>query len=223
MDGAPIGLEGVRSPQAFAAPQRPNPPMPDALSTDHADPQGESDAALLRRFGAGDGTAAQVLIQRLAPRALRLAGRLLADRAEAEDVTQEALLRLWQIAPDWNEEGGAQPATWLHRVVANLATDRLRRRRSVALDDIDEPPDTAAQPVEVMIATDRAQALEAALQTLPERQRVAVVLRHIEGMTNPDIAARLGIGVEAVESLTARGKRKLSALLAGRQAELGFE
>lgn len=221
MDGAPIGHRGACAPPARAAPQRPNPPMPDVPPEQ---PQkGDSDAVLLRRFATGDAVAAQVLIERLAPRALRLAGRLLSDRAEAEDVTQEAMLRLWQIAPDWREEGGAKPSTWLHRVVANLATDRLRRRRSVALDDIDEPPDSAALPLEVMIAADRAQALDAALQTLPERQRAAVVLRHIEGMTNPEIAARLGIGVEAVESLTARGKRKLSALLAGRQAELGFD
>ena len=51
----------------------------------------------------------------------------------------------------------------------------------------------------------------------------AVVLRHLEGMTNPEIAAIMEIGVEAVESLTARGKRALSAILSGRKAELGYE
>jgi RNA polymerase sigma factor (sigma-70 family) len=66
-------------------------------------------------------------------------------------------------------------------------------------------------------------ALQAALALLPERQRQAVVLRHIEGLGNPQIAEVLDLGVEAVESLTARGKRALSALLAGRRAELGYD
>ncbi len=66
-------------------------------------------------------------------------------------------------------------------------------------------------------------ALNLALQALPERQRQAVVLRHIEGMANPDIAEILQIGVEAVESLTARGKRALQAILSGQKAALGYE
>ena len=89
----------------------------------------DSDEALLLRYGAGDVTAARLLVARLAPRVLRLAQRLLQDAAEAEDVTQEAMLRLWRIAPNW-QAGGAMPSTWLHRVAVNLATDRLRRRRT---------------------------------------------------------------------------------------------
>lgn len=182
-----------------------------------------SDEALLRAFGQGDAAAAGLLVARLAPRVLALARRLLQDQAEAEDVTQEAMMRLWKIAADW-QAGGAQVSTWLHRVAVNLATDRLRRRgRGVALDAIDEPAAPAPAAVETMIQADRMAALDAALAQLPDRQRAAVVLRHIEGLTNPEIAARLEIGVEAVESLTARGKRRLAQLLAGRQAELGYE
>ena len=73
-----------------------------------------------------------------------------------------------------------------------------------------------------MIDADRTQALEMALAELPERQRQAVVLRHLEGLSNPEIAQVMEIGVEAVESLTARGKRTLAALLAGRREELGY-
>ena len=69
----------------------------------------------------------------------------------------------------------------------------------------------------------RGDALHAALAQLPERQRQAVVLRHIEGLSNPEIAEIMDIGPRAVESLTARGKQALSALLAGRKAELGYE
>ena len=182
-----------------------------------------TDAELLRAFAAGDRAVAAQLVARLAPRALAVARRLLADPAEAEDVTQEAMMRLWKMAPDW-QEGGAQVSTWLHRVTVNLAMDRLRRRgRGVALDAIAEPESPAPQVVEAMIQGDRMAALETALATLPDRQRAAVVLRHIEGLSNPEIAARLEVGVEAVESLTARGKRRLAQLLAGRRAELGYE
>lgn len=181
-----------------------------------------SDDDLLAMTAKGDSGAAQILVDRLSPRVFRLSRRLLQDQAEAEDVTQEAMLRLWQIAPKW-EAGGAQPSTWLHRVTVNLATDRLRRRRGVALDSIEEPDDPTPGAVEAMIDTDRRRALDEALALLPDRQRVAVVLRHLEGLTNPDIAATMGIGVEAVESLTARGKRKLADLLSGRRDELGFD
>lgn len=73
-----------------------------------------------------------------------------------------------------------------------------------------------------LIAADRVAALDAALASLPDRQRQAVILRHIEGLTNPEIADVLGVGVEAVESLTARGKRGLAAALQGQRAALGF-
>lgn len=182
----------------------------------------ESDEALLLRYGAGDAEAARVLLSRLAPRVLRLAQRLLQDRAEAEDVTQEAMLRLWRVAPGW-QAGGAQPSTWLHRVAVNLATDRLRRRRGVALEAIEEPDDPAPSAVEGLIEDDRRRALDEALAMLPDRQRAAVVLRHLEGLTNPEIAVQLGIGVEAVESLTARGKRRLAQLLEGRRDDLGYD
>ncbi|WP_127104432.1 RNA polymerase sigma factor [Pararhodobacter zhoushanensis] len=182
----------------------------------------DSDDALLARYATGDALAARLLVDRLSPRVFRLAQRLLQDQAEAEDVTQEALLRLWKIAPKW-EPGVAQPSTWLHRVTVNLATDRLRRRRGVGLDTIDEPDDPSPGAVETMIDDDRKRALDEALALLPERQRVAVVLRHLEGMTNPDIGVSMGLGVEAVESLTARGKRRLAQLLAGRRDELGYD
>ena len=106
--------------------------------------------------------------------------------------------------------------------MTNLATDRLRRRRGVGLDEAPEIEDGAASAVERMIEHDRAEALQRALDLLPARQRQAVVLRHLEGLSNPEIAAAMEIGVEAVESLTARGKRALAALLAGRREELGY-
>ncbi|MFD2173842.1 RNA polymerase sigma factor [Rhodobacter lacus] len=180
-----------------------------------------SDEALLVLYGNGDGAAARALVTRLGPIAYRVALRMLNDRAEAEDLAQEAMLRLWRIAPDWRS-GEAKPSTWIYRVTTNLATDRLRRRRGVGLDEAPEVADGAASALETMIETDRAAALELALAQLPARQRQAVVLRHLEGLSNPEIAAAMEIGVEAVESLTARGKRALATLLAERREDLGY-
>jgi RNA polymerase sigma-70 factor (ECF subfamily) len=191
----------------------------------HTDGEAELDAlgdgTLMVLFARGDPGAARVLTARLLPRALRHAARVLGDAAEAEDVAQEAMLRLWHAAAAWRTDGAAQPATWLHRVVANLAVDRLRRSgRAVGLDF--DTPDEAPGAEARLAQADRMAALDAALARLPERQRQAVVLRHIEGMSNPEIAEVLGIGVEAVESLTARGKRALKAALDGQKEALGY-
>jgi len=180
------------------------------------------DEALLIAFGNGDRAAARILADRLMPRILGFASRMLGDRAEAEDVAQDAMLRLWRVADEWRQ-GEAKVSTWLYRVTANLCTDRIRRRRTVALDSVAEPPDGQPAVVAAMADRQRLEALNAALLELPERQRQAVVLRHIEGLSNPEIAEVLGIGVEAVESLTARGKRGLTAILSGRREELGYD
>ena len=184
-----------------------------------------SDETLLVLYANGDPEASHLLTARLAPRILGYAMRLLSDRAEAEDVTQETMLRLWRVAPIWRT-GEAKVSTWAYRVVTNLCTDLRRarvRRPSVTLDDAPEVADGSRGVLATMIEADRMAALQNALGLLPERQRQAVVLRHIEGMANPEIAEVLEIGVEAVESLTARGKRALTAALAGRRQELGYD
>jgi RNA polymerase sigma-70 factor (ECF subfamily) len=181
----------------------------------------ETDAALLARYAAGDQAAARVLTARHAPRLLALARRMLGDAAEAEDVAQEAMLRLWRIAPDWQAERGA-PGTWLYRVASNLCIDRIRRRRALGQDALPEVADETPGVEVALEAGDRAAALEAALAALPERQRLAIVLRHLEERSNPEIAAILETSVEAVESLLARGRRELAARLAPQRQELGF-
>jgi RNA polymerase sigma factor (sigma-70 family) len=184
-----------------------------------------SDETLLVLYANGDPLAARLLTARLSPRVLGYATRLLADRAEAEDVTQEAMMRLWRIAPQWRA-GEAQISTWLYRVVTNLCSDLRRshrRRAGIALDDAPEVASATASAVSSLIQADRMTALQRALDLLPERQRQAVILRHIEGLANPQIAQIMELGVEAVESLTARGKRALTAILAGRKADLGYD
>ncbi len=183
-----------------------------------------SDDALLVLFANGDQQAAQELTGRLGPRAFGVALRVLGDRSEAEDVAQEAMMRLWRIAPKW-QPGKAKVSTWLYRVTMNLCLDIKRRQRAkiVPLDRVPDLVDGAQDAVEQMQDTARIDALQAALMTLPNRQRQAVVLRHIEDLSNPEIAEIMDISTEAVESLTARGKRALSSALAGRRTELGYD
>ncbi len=183
----------------------------------------DEEAALLAAFANGDRQAAAVLTERLAPRAFGVALRLLGDRAEAEDIAQEAMVRLWRIAPTW-EPGGAKVSTWLYRVVTNLCLDHKRRRRGRdgALEDAPEPQDAAPSVAERMQDKARSEALQGALDQLPDRQRLAVVLRHLQDLPNPRIAEVMEISVEAVESLTARGKRTLARLLAERKGDLGY-
>lgn len=176
----------------------------------------ESDEELLARFASGDQAAARVLTARLTPRVLGLAMRMLRDDAEAEDVAQEAMVRLWKIAPDWRA-GEAKVSTWLHRITSNLCIDRLRKRRRAGppLEDVAEPPDPTPGAAATMIARDRAAAVTAAMRNLPERQRIAIALRHFEDLGNPEIAEKMDVSVEAVESLLARGRRALAKELAG--------
>ncbi len=182
----------------------------------------DEDAALLARYAAGDAAAAGLLATRLTPLMYGHALRVLGDGAEAQDVAQEALMRLWKIAPQWRA-GEAKVSTWIYRVVANLCTDLLRKRRTTPLDDVAEPADPAPSAAAQMQQAARVDALQAALAVLPDRQRQAVVLRHIDGLANPEIASILGVGVEAVESLTARGKRALTAALADQKEALGYQ
>lgn len=166
--------------------------------------------------------AARQMTDRFLPLAYRLAVRLLGDRTEAEDVAQDAMLRLIRAAPGW-QAGQARVSTWLYRVTANLCTDRHRRRPSLPLDSAADLADGQPSAAEAIIAAVRRAALEQALLALPERQRLAVVLRHLEGLANPEIAGIMEIGTEAVESLVARGKRALKAALIAQRGALGYE
>ena len=111
--------------------------------------QDVSDDALLVLYANGDPSAARALTLRLTPKVFGHAYRVLGDRSEAEDVAQEALIRLWKQANDWRQ-GEAKVTTWLYRVVANLCTDRLRKNRGVALDAIPEPEDDTESAAEAM-------------------------------------------------------------------------
>ena len=184
--------------------------------------QNQRDAELLARFSKGDRAAALALTSRLAPVVFAQAFRMLGDRTEAEDVTQESLLRLWKAAPGWDATR-AKITTWLYRVTSNLCIDCLRKSNRNSGDEVPEVADETPGIDLKLQATARAQALQHALQILPDRQRQAMILRHIEDLSNPEISDIMEISVEAVENLVSRGKRALASTLAPQKKALGLE
>ena len=174
-----------------------------------ADPDDE----LVRRAGEGDQAAVQALVARKLRRVLALAERMLGDPAEAEDIAQETFFRAWRHAPRWRP-GVARFDTWLHRVALNLCYDRLRRRRERPTADPPETADPGPAPDRGLLAAEVGLRVRAALQTLPPRQREAIVLRHYQELGNIEAAGVMGVTVEALESLLSRGRRALKASLA---------
>jgi len=183
---------------------------------------GASDAALMRLVASGDAAACRTIVGRYLPQVLALGRRMLRDPAEAEDVAQDAMLRLWQMAGRWRED--APVGAWLYRVAHNLAIDRLRRRRPMvdvdAMVDLADPAPTAPQR---MMRDERKAAIERAIAALPERQRTAITLVHTLELGNIEAAATMEISVEALESLLARGRRALRAALVELKDEVAGE
>ena len=181
----------------------------------------QDDNVLLVAFAKGDRSAAQQLTERLMPKICSHAYYRLGNIADAEDVTQEAFLKLWKIAPNWKHDK-AQVSTWLYRVVYNLCKDRYRRATLENLSSAQEATDGTQSPTDNIDAQYRQKALYDAMSILPENQRLAMQLRHIDELSNPEIAEIMGLSIEAIESLTARGKRKLIEILQTQKSKLGY-
>lgn len=171
-------------------------------------PEIREDASLVAAAANGDAAAFRSLVDRHLSGVLAVARRMLRDDAEAEDVAQEALLRLWRSA-DGLEVGVQGLRPWLRRVVSNLCVDRMRSgRRLMVVEEVPDQAEPATQLTQLE-ARDVSRRVDAALKELPDRQRMALTLFHYEGLSQVEVGRIMGISDEAVESLLARARRHL--------------
>lgn len=181
----------------------------DAVQEDTAQ---DVDEALLDRLAANDEAAFRLLVERHIDRAFGIALRLLGSRADAEDVVQDTMLKVWTHRGRW-EHGRAKFSTWLYRVVTNRCIDLHRRPRTDNVDAVPEPADLKPDAISNMQREEVTKLLETAMQRLPEQQRVAVILSYHENMSNGEIAEVMSTTVAAVESLLKRGRQQLRDIL----------
>ncbi|MCA3339804.1 MAG: sigma-70 family RNA polymerase sigma factor [Roseomonas sp.] len=176
------------------------------------------DRQLLLASGRGDRKAFARLVSRHRGLVARVAGRYGLGPHDVDDVAQEVFARAWDAAPNWPADG-APFAAWLYRVASNLAIDLLRRekRRPVtSLEAASMIVDMAPAPSAAVLQVELASAVRAALLELPERQRLAVELVHLESRSGAETAALLGTSIGALEGLLSRARRELRILLARR-------
>jgi RNA polymerase sigma-70 factor (ECF subfamily) len=177
-----------------------------------ATPPRVDDDTLMARVALRDGEAFRALLEGHAAKAHRIGWRMLGDATEAEDVAQEAMLKLWEQADKW-QPGGAGVGAWLNRVATNLCLDRLRRRRFTSGEEVPERVDES--PLADALVDEAAMRLKAmmAVQALPDRQRAAIVLTYYEDCSNMAAAEILDMNVKAFESLLLRARQALKASL----------
>ena len=185
-----------------------NPPMAEALSKNTI--KEIADERLLVRIQNGDSRAFAILVDRHTQRFYATAMRTVGQPHMAEDIVQEAFLKLWQKPQSFDPSKGAKFTTWFTRVVTNLAIDVLRKQKPQAAPEVlDMIEDQGISADEALDQNTRAQALERAIQALPDRQKIALNLCFYEGLSNKEAAEILGIGVKALESLLMRAKKTL--------------
>ncbi len=153
------------------------------------------------------------------PRITAIAVRMLGDRAEAEDITQETYLRVWRNAGRWTP-GAARLESWVMRIAINLCHDRLRKRRELALPEDFDRADGAAGIEDRLAGADSADRVRSAVQSLPDRQRLALELCHFQGLSNIEAADIMEVSVDAIESLLSRARRTLREHLRGDAQDL---
>jgi RNA polymerase sigma factor (sigma-70 family) len=175
-------------------------------------PPGDND--LMRAIAARDGGSFASVVEAQSPKLYRIGYRMLGDATEAEDIAQEALLRLWDHAAGWRGDGPGI-AAWLHRVAMNLCLDRLRRRKFGSDEDVPERADDAPGADEQMDEAQMRAATIAAIGALSERHRAAIVLTYYEELSNADAATALEMNVKAFESLLLRARSALRDRLQG--------
>lgn len=172
----------------------------------------DADDLLLRRIGCGEEAAFRALVERHIDRAYALALRILQNGADAEDVVQETLLKIWNSRGSW-EEGRARFSTWLYRVVTNRCLDIRRQPR---MEEMEAAPEVADGQPDALTSLHRHEVsdlLQKAMDRLPDQQRVAIILSYFDDLGNAEIAEVMETTVSAVESLLKRGRQALRKLL----------
>jgi RNA polymerase sigma-70 factor (ECF subfamily) len=170
----------------------------------------DNDEALLARIRGGDQQAFAILVRRHTNMFFAAAYRMCGNTQKAEDVVQEAFLKLWSKPEAWDPSKGTKFTTWFYRVVTNMTIDVMRREKRFADPAVMEfIPDQAASALSQLEAGEEHEILEAAIARLPDRQKVALNLCVYEGLSNREAAEVLGIGVKALESLLMRAKAGL--------------
>lgn len=183
-------------------------PVPPAASERSRD----DDDILLDRIARHDERAFRQLVERHVDRAYGLALRILRNAADAEDVVQDTLVKVWSNRGTW-QTGKARFSTWLYRVVTNRCIDLCRRPRTSDIDDAPEMADDATDAVSTIHTGEVNQLLERAMARLPGQQRIALILSYNDDLSNGEIAEIMETTVSAVESLLKRGRQQLRQIL----------
>lgn len=173
-----------------------------------ADPD-QDDHKLLALIQDGNGPAFAVLVERHTERFYRLAYRYLQNKEAAEDLVQDAFLKLWENPALWQPERNSKFTTWFYRVVVNLCLDLRKKKKPAELDD-DLPLIDGRAPVdEMMMRAQKQRTLERQIDALPERQRQALNLCFAEELSNQEAAEIMGLNLKALQSLIMRAKTTL--------------
>lgn len=175
----------------------------------------ESDETLLTLIAKGSHAAFAALTERHAQRFYSGAYQLLQSREDAEDVVQEAFLKLWRQPGLWDPARGAKFTTWFYRIVINAALD-LKRRRRVKAEPLEAAGDMASDapfPDDVIDEEKRRRRVEKAIEALPEHQRLALTLCFYQEFSNQEAADIMGMNIKALQSLIMRAKGSLKAML----------
>lgn len=171
----------------------------------------------------GDQSAYQIIVGQHLKSISHYAYRMLGNKKDTEDITQETFLRLWMNAGKW-QPGKAKLSTWLHRITHNLCVDYQRKHGRVQTwdnleNEIDHRQELRVNPDEHEASQEQVGRLEQALINLPENQRSALMLCHYSGFSNKEAAAIMDVSVKALESAIARAKRTLRKTLSEPEIE----
>lgn len=182
------------------------------------------DAALVAQIAERDEAAFRAAINVHAPRLHAIAYRMVGAAAEAEDITQETMLRLWDHAPRLAGNTGSpvRLGAWLKRVAVNLAIDRIRVAKRVSEgEEVPERADDAPLADAKIEADEQTGTARALVEALPDRQRAAIVLTYFEELPNADAAEAMDMNIKAFESLLHRARKALKDAFAAREAQAG--